>query len=453
MKNIQDYKNKWFDFVNYTPHKGQELLHNPPKGIYNPKTNPKGVRYTIVSAGRRFGKSYSAARELELQLCIPKSTCWIVAPNYVTAGRIFEFIYMELVVNKKYKPSRYSAKDLILEFEWEHGKSGLYGKSAENPAGLVGAGVDLLVLDEAAKIPNLEKLWQMYLRPTLSDTKGRMIAISTPEGMNYFHKMFLMGQTEENWFSYNSPSHENNFAFPEGENDPDLIEAKRNLAKEVYRQEYLAEFTSLQGRVYNDFTRADNTGVYKYRYDLPTFLTIDFGYRMPAVIWFQTETINDVEHIYIIDEIIHQRNLKTTDLIAMIKERPYALHQIYGDPAGNQASALAGASEWEIFFRHTGWRIFALRNKSSRSIASGISHVRNFILSEDGTRRLHVDTKCKGIIEDFEGYCYPEHKEHRDLKELPVKDGRFDHGMDCVRYGIINRFPIKNYQIKLEDRR
>ena len=95
MKNIQDYKNKWFDFVNYTPHKGQELLHNPPKGIYNPKTNPKGVRYTIVSAGRRFGKSYSAARELELQLCIPKSTCWIVATNYVTAGRIFEFIYME----------------------------------------------------------------------------------------------------------------------------------------------------------------------------------------------------------------------------------------------------------------------------------------------------------------------------------------------------------------------
>ena len=174
---------------------------------------------------------------------------------------------------------------------------------------------------------------------------------------------------------------------------------------------------------------------------------------MPAVIWFQTETINNVEHIYIIDEIIHQRNLKTTDLIAMIKERPYALHQIYGDPAGNQASALAGASEWEIFFRHTGWRIFALRNKSSRSIASGISHVRNFILSEDGTRRLHIDTKCKGIIEDFEGYCYPEHKEHRDLKELPVKDGRHDHSMDAIRYGLVNRFPIKNYQIKLEDRR
>ena len=136
----------------------------------------------------------------------------------------------------------------------------------------------------------------------------------------------------------------------------------------------------------------------------------------------------------------------------MIKERSYNLSQIFGDPAGMQSQSLAGASEWDIFFKFTGWRVFALRNKTSRSIASGISHVRTFILSESGIRRLHIDTKCKGIIEDMEGYSYPEHKEHRDLKELPVKDGRFDHGMDALRYGLVNRFPIKNHTLKIEGR-
>ena len=80
-QNIEEYKNKWFNFVNYEPHSGQKKLHFPPGGIYNADNNPNGTRYTVVSAGRRFGKSFSAAREIEIQLCIPNSVCWIIAPN------------------------------------------------------------------------------------------------------------------------------------------------------------------------------------------------------------------------------------------------------------------------------------------------------------------------------------------------------------------------------------
>ena len=52
----------------------------------------------------------------------------------------------------------------------------------------------------------------------------------------------------------------------------------------------------------------------------------------------------------------------------------------------------------------------------------------------------------------MEGYAYPETKEGYEMKELPKKDGYHDHSMDAARYGIVNRFPIRQYQIKFRSR-
>ena len=65
---------------------------------------------------------------------------------------------------------------------------------------------------------------------------------------------------------------------------------------------------------------------------------------------------------------------------------------------------------------------------------------------------MHISHKCKGIIEDLESYRYPESKEGHDLKESPLKDGYHDHGCDSLRYGIINKFPIRQHKLKIGDR-
>jgi len=108
--------------------------------------------------------------------------------------------------------------------------------------------------------------------------------------------------------------------------------------------------------------------------------------------------------------------------------------------------------EAEIFYQMTGQRVFSVRDKASRNINSGVSHVRNFILSQNGTRRLHIDQRCNGIIEDLEGYRYPEEVEGKNLKENPLKDGYFEHGCDALRYGILNHFPIKNHKLRTSKR-
>ena len=58
-----------------------------------------------------------------------------------------------------------------------------------------------------------------------------------------------------------------------------------------------------------------------------------------------------------------------------------------------------------------------------------------------------------GLAEDLENYRYPEHKEGKDLREIPIKDGYHDHGCDMLRYFMLNRFPIKQQGIKFVDRK
>ena len=36
--------------------------------------------------------------------------------------------------------------------------------------------------------------WEATLRPTLSDTQGRAMFISTPSGRNWFYELFMRGQ-------------------------------------------------------------------------------------------------------------------------------------------------------------------------------------------------------------------------------------------------------------------
>ena len=436
---LRKFKKKWFEYTGYVPHKGQERLHFP----------KKDARFLVAVCGRRWGKSVAASKEIEISLNNSKTRSWVVAPTYQTAEKVFREVWHTCIQNPD--PSmniptrRASYKDMYIET-----KTGsiFEAKSADNPNSLVGEGLDLLILDEAAK--QKERVWEMYLRPTLSDRKGKAMFITTPEGYNWVYDLYLRGKEDEEWLSFNSPSWENQYAYPEGINDSDLLEAKRNMSPEIFDQEYGSLFTSFAGRVY-PFDRRLDMGNFPYNPQFPCYCSIDFGYRMPAVAWFQTYQVKDRWHINIIDSIIHKSDVKTDVLADMVRRKPYKVHSYFGDPAGKSVQGQSGLGDSEIF-RKLGMRIYSVKDRLSRSIASGISHVRSFIENAEGERFLHVDKKCQGLVEDFENYRYPEHKEGTDLKGDPKKDGYHDHGMDMVRYFFTNRFPIRNTKIKYTPR-
>jgi hypothetical protein len=115
---------------------------------------------------------------------------WWVAPTYDIADIGFDAVKEQLppgsiVDKKRTKPKRY---------ELANG-SEISFRSADREDSLRGEGLDLLVIDEAAMVPN--RAWNNELRPTLSDTLGDMVAISTPKGRNWFRDWFERGRTDD----------------------------------------------------------------------------------------------------------------------------------------------------------------------------------------------------------------------------------------------------------------
>ena len=418
------------------PHFGQKKLHFPTKNT---------ARFFVMVCGRRFGKTTASAMEATYYASQPNKRIWLVGLSYDKADLMFREIWKLMVIGHSNDIVRASEKDRIIKFKWG---TTVEAKSADNPDSLVGEGLDLLIIDEAAKVKR--KIWDMYLSPTLSDRKGKAIFITTPEGFNWVYDLYLLGKEDELWESHQAPSWDNHFAFPDGKQDQFLLERKRNMAKEVYEQEYGAKFTSFAGRVY-PFERDLDVGKFPYNPNFPTFCSIDFGYRMPAVGWFQIHRVGGIWHINMIDEIIHKINVKTDILAEKILSRNYNVRKYYGDPAGMQAQGQSGLGDIEIF-RRKGIKVNTKRDKVSKSIASGISHVRGFIENAENQRFLHIDEKCTEIMKDLENYRYPEPKEGGDLKPEPLKDGYHDHGCDMIRYFFINQFPIKNREFKVRTR-
>ena len=164
-------------------------------------------------------------------------------------------------------------------------------------------------------------------------------------------------------------------------------------------------------------------------------------------LYIQTFWDGEFEHIRIFDTILHKENIKTEDLIKMIKTKGYPIMSYYGDPAGSNVQGQSGAGDMEIF-RRSGIRIISARDRMSRNIVSSVAYARGFFESVDGIRRVHVDNKCVDMIEDFEEYRYPEAEDGKPIKEEPFKDGRHDHGNDAFRYFITNRFPMRNNEMK-----
>ena len=230
MKKIN--KTKFFESVNYQPHDAQLLVHN------------SSARFRIVTAGRRFGKSLLASRECMARMIVPNQIIWIVAPTYDLTQKVFREVFWSFHKFLPHWIKKSSEAEMTIELV---NGSTIKCKSADNPISLIGEGVNFLIVDECARIS--ETVWTEALRPTLTDTEGDVLLISTPQGMNWFRQMFIRGQdpNENNYKSWQFPSSANPFLKKE-----EIEEAKRTIPERVFRQEYLAEFMSDCGSVFRN---------------------------------------------------------------------------------------------------------------------------------------------------------------------------------------------------------
>ena len=402
-------KKKWFGMSNYQPHRGQILLHNSEE------------RFRVIVAGRRWGKSLSAAKEAEAMILTPGTRGWVVSKTYDLTRKVIREICNDLIVKQKLKPSKKQMTGpIVLEFPWG---SWVEGKSAEHPESLLGEGLDWLIFDECARCQ--PSIWEQYLRPTLTDREGWALFITTPNGYNWIYDLWKRGNNPEyhDWKSMKSPSWENPYLSRE-----DIEEARRTISAETFMQEYGADFTLLSGRVYKEFDAAVHVVPAANLFIHPgwrRFRSIDFGYENPFVCLYIT--VDPEERVIIYDEY-YQRHRTVEQHANFLNQQGDPLlagsngefEYTTCDPSG--ASARATLSE-------NGIPTVAARS----DILQGLEAVRQQLkIRADGKPGLYVSSRCVETIKEFNLYSYPEDTS----SEEPVKD--HDHAMDVIRYFIVN---------------
>ena len=91
------------------------------------------------------------------------------------------------------------------------------------------------MIDEAAYAK--EEAWTESLRPALADRQGWALFISTPDGLNWFYKLYERAEQLSGWQAWRCPTWENPRIVPE-----ELDHARDQMGELIFRQEFGAEF-------------------------------------------------------------------------------------------------------------------------------------------------------------------------------------------------------------------
>ena len=379
-------------------------------------------RFKVVVAGRRFGKTHLAIRQLCFHAREPNRTVWAVYPTYRQAKMVCWKLLRTKLLDLKWAKK---INETELSIELKNGST-ISLKGADNYDSLRGIGLDYLVLDEFADID--PEAWYETLRPTLADREGQALFIGTPKGLGGLgHDLYQMAEEyPDEWASFQ-------FTTIDGGNvKPEEVEAaRRSLDERTFRQEFMASFETFSGRIFYAFDRKYNHKVYDG--DLPREILIGMDFNldpMSAVVAIKTG-----DTLHVIDEIkIFGSN--TDELVDEIKTRfPQKSIIVFPDPAGQARKTSAGGRTDHTILRSAGFQVKA--PNSHNAVRDGINAVNAKLRSSSGITSLYIDPKCKYITECLEKHTY------KDGTSIPDKNSGWDHMNDALRYMVDYLFPIR----------
>lgn len=379
-------------------------------------------RFKVVIAGRRFGKTHLAIRELCYHARLPNQEVWYVAPSYKMARMIvWRKLKQKLQDLRWIKKTNESDLSIVLK-----NNSTISLKGADNEDSLRGIGLDYLIIDEFADVK--PEAFYEVLRPTLADRQGRAMFIGTPKGIsNWSYDLFQMEQdSPESWKSFQYTTIEGGNVTSE-----EIEAARRDLDERTFRQEFMATFETYSGRIYYSFDRRDNVKAPDTLDTSVIYIGMDFNIDpMSAVI-----AVRQGDNLYVIDEI-RMFSSNTQEMAQEILSRyPRSKIWVYPDPAARQRKTSAGGLTDITILQNAGFVVKA--PNSHTPVRDRINSVNSRLCSNNGVRHLFVHPKCKYTIEGLERHTY------KEGTTQPDKTSGYDHQMDALGYMVDYLFPVK----------
>jgi hypothetical protein len=359
-------------------------------------------RQVLLNCSRQSGKStVVAALALHTLLFRPKSLVLLLSPSLRQSVEIFRKVLEGY--DALGRPLQ-NLRRTTLQLELANGSRVVSLPGREHTLRSF-SGVNLLVLDEAARIPDI--LYRS-VRPMLAVSRGRLIALSTPFGQRGW--FFDEWQGTGPWKKVRITWHDCPRIAPDF-----IDEERRALGEPWVRQEYECEFTALEGLVYPDFEQAlchgcDSRGTRQLAGKLVG--GIDFGWRNPfAAVWGDLDK-NDV--LWITDERYGSEIPLHEHAAALSRKVLW-----FADPAGRTEIEEMRAAGVVV---HSGFNDIRL------GIAAVTARIR--------TGRLKIDAAaCPNLVKEARLYRYPSTRERvfqGDTGENPIDD--HNHALGALRY-------------------
>jgi PBSX family phage terminase large subunit len=376
-------------------------------------------RFWVHVAGRRTGKSYGAALLAFAKLLEPNQQVMVVAPNFSLSSIIWDYV-TDLISKLGVEYEKFNQKDKVVKLI---NGSVFRLLSANNRDSLVGRAANLLIIDEAAIIPN-DEYFVRDLRPALSTfTDSRCLWISTPRGKgNYLYSYYLRGQDAEytEWGSAIYTWRANPRL-----SEKDVEEAKRSMTKALYLQEYECEWTTTESQIFEGLDEQKHLGDYAKGPFVEVIAGLDVGYRDPnafVVIGY------DGHNYYIIDEYVSQEST-TSQLAEIIQEKLniWKIDMIYIDSAAQQVKA-DFAYDYDIYCEN-----------AIKSVNDGINFIQTLVEKDN----LYFDIEgASHTFSAMSAYKWNISSE----KPKPVHDWT-SHPSDAVRYAIYTHHKMSSMSI------
>lgn len=366
------------------------------------------ARFKILRCGRRTGKTYFIIIDaLSLCLLYPNLSIAYIGLTY---GHAKDVVWEDFLKLGDGLIAYKNSQELLIRL---HNGSRIKLYSWDSIDNMLGKKYHKVYGDEVAVAKNFRKAWDDVIEPTLLDYHGEAWLTSMPRGKGHFKQLIDESKPKDDWEDFHFTSYENE-SIPNVKED--LDRKRKDIAPSVFAQQYLAEFTDLEGKVYTEFNRDDTLKECPFT-PVKYGFSCDFGYNHPFAGYLYA--IGPDDQIHVLDEI-YRRKLDDIQRIRAIKDLTddYEIDIAVADSEDPLAIAQLNR---ELDFK------VDPAIKGQGSVLQGI----NLVKSAFHSGELTIGDKCVNLVDELEIYSWKLDANGVE-KDEPIKEN--DDACDSLRY-------------------
>jgi len=393
-----------------------------------------GLRFPLVPAGRRSGKTERFKRFLVKQANRTPGIYFAAAPTHDQAKKIFwdDLKALSLSVTHSKQPSE-SNRIIFMNNGSEIHVIGLDKPQRIEGIPWTGGGID-----EFADIKGQSWEANIYpalntVNPTRPDYRAWCWLLGVPDGLNHYYKLCQKAKSDPD-------SGMKVFHWMTEEIFPEMAaEARKVMSEKQYNQEFRAAFETASGRIYEDF--GDHN------------LTSEEIQPHEQLMWMHDQNYTPLsssvgvrrgDDLYLLDEIVLLSAISrqsAMEFVDKFKDHKNKHVLVYGDPAGRAGEKHGHASDYteiEDVLKDNGWTYSRKVKMSHPSIKDRQNAVRAKIKTADGSVSLYVNPKTAPW--SHEGLATVQLQEGSTFQEDQKND--YQHITTAIGYCIDVEWPI-----------